>query len=1180
MRKSLLLTALFMLVALFGVKAQAWQYELTSADGLPGKNMGMYWQMTTPVYELDEPTQAIRVTVFSTSNVDKHSSGYVNYGPAFPTFTMAELRLFDGEGKEVELTADMFSTNAFSLNEGSFDALVDDVPTTHFHSTYTKGEAPQAYHYIEIALNEPMSKFSLQWDTRFYYYYPDPTHVGITGGTEALPYKSENFSLGAQVTSVDAIQPNTLYAIRGNYFEYTDEGRLRTKPVYGEAFFNTYHCSSLTPSSASIIYFEPAAEGALNLYWLKDGRYLTIGTVDGAADAGRSYYVTNAAPLSFTACDSVEGAFEIKSNGSVLANSQLGRFRWVNEGKSDDAQARNFAWNIYEINVDNVATMPLLEKAIAKAENLMKTQGIASADEGEFEALETAVATAKSTVSEASVTANSVLQECAALNNLISEYRATYIWVLVDSIQAIIDEGTFCGGEEAYAIGGFPIAYKEVLEALLDEATAVGDDLANTTVVENMISKMTTKLDELYASVVTNVTNFPIHLEETKDALTAEDKRSGNRFNFTSPTYYLSEATDVIRFTWFRNTSMELKEGVGNVPFISLAEIYLYDEVGNKIELTEDMISSNSCQSNDGGGLAALCNGDEGDYYHGCWDAGAEGSYCPQNGEYAYLEIALESEITAFSYKFIGRDHSSDFYKHYPTEYAITPGTLIDYDEVKIVPVDEYKAVRGEQITDAAQIQPGELYILWSNLEVLDAEGNVVGEGNGYYNGTYQSYGKDVNSACVVTFEDAGEGKMYMRNISANNYLKTPAGWEGASVTCYANEAAPLSIMSSTNIANSFKIYYEGTVTDPEEEAYGQEQIFVMQGWASKIGMYTISSWENDDKDGESDWFIYKATVENPEKLNLSGAISTFSAFGIDYSMVGEAVGMLKIADVEPIADAVAKAEAALGSGDEAACKTAADGLRALISTVPNIKTNELISGQNYVIRSANKEFKEYHGDKKMAIFVNPANGSGAQPDANMLYFNYEYTLDGQDSTIFHFTFVQDTIYNEGEETWAKYTIKNVLYDEYIMPEGTNGKNLTTAKFSSSDAAPLIYLRPRATGQFALVGVDAWHGGAKPNQAYFETRTGGGPYGTSGKAHYGRVATWSYSANTAQWQIIPVATETSINNLVIDEPAGEVVSETYYTADGVATNGPVKGVCIRKRIYANGVIETKKVFIK
>ena len=67
MRKSLLLTALFMLVALFGVKAQAWQYELTSADGLPGKNMGMYWQMTTPVYELDEPTQAIRVTVFSTS---------------------------------------------------------------------------------------------------------------------------------------------------------------------------------------------------------------------------------------------------------------------------------------------------------------------------------------------------------------------------------------------------------------------------------------------------------------------------------------------------------------------------------------------------------------------------------------------------------------------------------------------------------------------------------------------------------------------------------------------------------------------------------------------------------------------------------------------------------------------------------------------------------------------------------------------------------------------------------------------------------------------------------------------------------------------------------------------------------------------------------------------------------
>ncbi len=1184
MKKSLLLTALFMMAAIFGVKAQAWQYELTSADGLPGKNMGMYWQMTTPVYELDEPTEVIRVTVFSTSNVDKHSSGYVNYGPAFPTWTMAELRLFDGEGNKVELTEDMFSSNALSLNEGSYAALIDGVPTTHFHSTYNKGEAPQAYHYIEIALPEAMSKFQLQWDTRFYYYFPDPTHVGITGGTEALPYANEKFQLGNQVTSADAIQPNTLYVLRGNYFEYADESRERTIPVYGEAFFDSYRRSSLTPSSASLIYFEPAAEGALNLFWLKDGRYLTIGTVDGAVDAGRSYYVTNAAPLTFTACDSVEGAFEIKSNGSVLGNSQMARLRWVNEGKTDDEEARNFAWNLYEASVENIATMPLLEKAIKKAEKLMETQGIASADEGEYETLATAVTAAKATVSEATATANSVLQETAALYGLVNEYRATYIWVLVDSITEIIDNGTFCGGDEAYAIGGFPIAYKEVLEALLDEATSVGDDLANTTVVENMITKMQNTLNELYASVVTSVTNFPIHLEETKDALTTEDKRSGNRFNFTSPTYYLSEATDVIRFTWFRNTSMELKEIVGNVPFISLAEIYIYDEVGNKIEITEDMISANSNQADDGGGLAALCNGNENDYYHGCWDGDPDahaGSYFPQNGEYAYIEITLPSEITAFSYKFIGRDHSSDFYKHYPTEYAITPGTLIDYDEVKIVPVDEYKATRGEQITDATQIQAGELYLLWGNLNAVDSTGAVVGEGNGYYDGTFQGYGTEVNSACIVTFEDAGDGKFYMRNLSSNNYLKTPAGWEGASATCYESEAAPLSIMKSTNLENSFKVYYEGTVTDPEEDGYGEERIFVMQSWGSKIGMFTIPAWEKDDKDGESDWYIYKATVENPEKLNLSGVISTFSTFGIDYSMVGEAVGMLKIEDVTPIADAVAKGEAAFNSGDEAACKTATAELRALINTVPNITTNELISGNNYVIRSANKEFIPYHGDKKIAMFVNPANGSGAQKDAaNMLYFNYEYTLDGQDSTIFHFTFEQDTVYNEGEETWGKYTIKNVLYDEYIVPEFPNGKNLTTAKFSSSAAAPLIYLRPRATGQFALVGVEAWHQNNYPNYSYFETRTGGGPYGTSGQAHYGRIATWSYSANTAQWQIIPVTTETSIGNLVVDEPAGEVVSVSYYTPDGVASNVPVKGVCIVKKVYANGVIETKKMFVK
>ena len=1183
MRKSLLLSMLISMMAVFGVQAQTWQHEMTKADGLPGKNMGMYYRMTTPVYELDEATNVVRLTVFSTNNVDNNfPSGFTNNSSAFPTFAISEIRLFDGEGNQVEVTADMITTNALALNEGSIDAMVDNTPSTHFHSTYSKGEVPQAYHYIEIALNTPMSKFQLQWDTRYYYFYTDPTHVAVTTGEEALPNKDAEFVLGEQVTSVDAIQTNKLYVLRGNYFEFTRTDDERTLPSYGEAFYHSPIGAALTPSAASLLWLEDAGDGKYFMHWLGYDRYIKAGgEIEAGAYVEATADPTAAAALEFSECDTTAGAFIITSENNYLGQRRFVKMSWVNkDNREGETSTYHYAWNLYDATANMKAVAPYLQESIDKAEELMAIQGVASEDEGEFEALSAAVAAAKDLLAAGEADGNETLQAYANLNALINAYRITYIYVLTDSISAIVesDDIVFC--EDGWTEGGFPATWEQALIDLMDEAGMVADNPTSSALVENTIAKVCNSLNSFWGSAVNEVATFPIHLEEEKDGLTEENKRVGNRFNFTSPLYYLSEATDVIRFTWFRNTSMELKESEGNVVFISLAEIYLYDEQGNKIELREDMLTTNSLQSNDGDGLLALCDGNEGNYYHGCWNHTAEGSYCPQNGEYAYLDIALDTEISAFSYKFVGRDHSNDFYKHYPTDYAITPGTLIDYEAVKIPEVDEYNGVRGEQITDAAQIVPGELYVLWGNLDVV-SNGT---DGSGYY-GAWQNAGKEMKSACVVTFEDAGDGKFNMRNVATNAYLKTPAGWEGASTTYFKDEACPLSIMASSNLENSFKIFYEGEITDPEESAaggYGAEAIFVMQAWASNIGMYTITDWESDDTDGESDWYIYKASVDNQEKLNLVGMIAAVESFGIDYENVGEGVGMLNEAVVAPIADAVAKAQAVVETGDEAACKAAAAELAQVIQTIPSINTNPLISGNDYIIRSANKEFKDYHS-QNIAMFAGPANGSGADANAaNMVWYNYEYSLDGVDSTVFHWTFTQDTIVNEGEEAWAKYTIKNVLYDEYIVPAFPNGKNITTSPFSSNDAAPLIYMRPseQKVGMWTLVGVEAWHQPSYPSYCYFEVRTGGGPYGTGPAAHYGRVATWSYSANSTQWHIIPVTKTTSISDIVVEEPAGEVISTTYITPDGVTSNVPVKGVCIIRRVYANGVITSEKKFIK
>ena len=151
---------------------------------------------------------------------------------------------------------------------------------------------------------------------------------------------------------------------------------------------------------------------------------------------------------------------------------------------------------------------------------------------------------------------------------------------------------------------------------------------------------------------------------------------------------------------------------------------------------------------------------------------------------------------------------------------------------------------------------------------------------------------------------------------------------------------------------------------------------------------------------------------------------------------------------------------------------------------------------------------------------------------------------------------------------------------EYIVPEIGPGKNLVVGEFDPS-LAPRIYVVPgEKPGLRRFVGAEAWRSNENI-YSYFEVRTGGGGYGTGGEAHYGHVAQWYFLANTAQWKLIPVANTTSIDDLVVDEPMGdEVVSASYYTPAGIATGKPVKGVNIVKIVYANGVIETKKIFVK
>ncbi|MBR2607060.1 MAG: hypothetical protein IKC70_03925 [Bacteroidaceae bacterium] len=1196
MRRSILLTMLFTLFTALTVgAAEPWQYSFSKETSPCFKNKGVYSQFTSPLIELDEPTEVIRLTVFATRNTDMNSGqrteGFSNSAPAFPTFAISELRILDKFGDPVELYEENFETNALSLNEGGLYDLSDFDINTYFHSTYSDGEAPQAYHYINIILPDAMDKFTLEYDSRLYWYFTDPTYIAITGGTEALPWNEEGFVLGEQVTDTAAIKPNTFYALRGSYFEYTRIDNQSYEPLFGNAFYHSPHGAALTPSMASVFYLEDAGEGKYYMRWLKNDHYLSKYDNMGASEyAAWNDNVKKASAITFLPCDTVAGAFQIKDGVLNLGQRRNIRMNWVTDSQIayDTKNTYHYAWNVYNVDFSNTAVAPILQASIDKAEALIEEQGGYMGYEEDI-LMPEALSAAKDIVLNASASAKEMFDRNVALNAAINEYRNMYLYALIDSVTEIFDDENiiFCDPDDDWVAGAFPEEYRVLLENSIDRGYEIADAAKNYDDIDACINSICETLASFWAARVGELTSFPIVLTEECGL---KNNLKDNIYYWDSPMYYLDEPTDVIRMTVFKNSSGETEPDYNvGTPFFCLGEFILYDVNGNKMELREDMFSTNSLQTHDGSGLAGLCDGNPYTFYHGCYAPDStNGSYAPEKafeGEYCYIEVKLDEEISAFSYGFVSRQYPYDYYMHLPLYFAFTPGEEItkdDADDILADVPDEFEVVLGEKIKSVEEIVPGELYALSGNL-------NVVKNGTeptGFYNSFNSVSGKTLEKACAVVFEKAEEGGYYIRNIAGNMYMKKPTHWAGVSTTYYQDESFPMTIAPSTNLAEAFKIYYQGMVTLPDTATryYNEEVYYMLQDWGSYMGLYPVKDFSEDDTDGESDWCIYRMSMQRRGKFELKSVVATIKAEGVDFDYVGEAVGMYSGNDVTELVNAVNKSEALLSGDDDAECRAVAGELQGLLQTaVRSLEMNEFVSGQNYVIRSANDEFIPYHGDEKFAMYVGPTNYEDTHRDnETMLWWTYEYAY-GLDSAAYQFTFVEDTVRLEGDATesgWGKYTIKSVLADQYIVPEIGPGKNLVVGEFDPS-LAPRIYVVPgEKPGLRRFVGAEAWRSNENI-YSYFEVRTGGGGYGTGGEAHYGHVAQWYFLANTAQWKLIPVANTTSIDDLVVDEPMGdEVVSVSYYTPAGIATGKPVKGVNIVKIVYANGVIETKKIFVK
>lgn len=148
---------------------------------------------------------------------------------------------------------------------------------------------------------------------------------------------------------------------------------------------------------------------------------------------------------------------------------------------------------------------------------------------------------------------------------------------------------------------------------------------------------------------------------------------------FSSPLYRAqSGKVETLRFTVNRTK--------GNTKYFCLSELEFYDAAGNKIVLAASNVASNADHnalnpnSPDGGGFAALFDGQTSTYFHSAWRN--------MPTEDHYLEVTLPNGgYDAFSFKMLSRAHSIDNGVTYDQSHTF-PGVMVMTTSVVLVATD------------------------------------------------------------------------------------------------------------------------------------------------------------------------------------------------------------------------------------------------------------------------------------------------------------------------------------------------------------------------------------------------------------------------------------------------------------------------------------------------------------
>lgn len=1183
-------------------------------------------------------TTGVRYSVVETTPLNQLHS----YGPCWAMGEMIVLDA-NGDTIPYTATSNAGHNELTGGTDGQgLEALNDGKLNNYFHTVWNSSyDIADAYHWIELDFGKSVDAFQLVWYTRPNQHQNRPLIIGLTPAgvdfTEESLYSEYQFSLGEQVTSAaDLADENAFFAM---YIEgetsYSNGEEEFTGPgnVFVSMGHNSYNVGTLVEAHPkSIVQLIPGnGENVFAVYMPVTDVYLAdasawSGNYNGANGWQYAYnqpkYLQE---IQFT--ERKDGDFELSyeiehegetitvwigydMRGSLKIFPAEEKERLETAASTGDYSGGSFAlpvdfgFSFYKTNVAegvierlSVASIAdeVLTPAIEEAREYIATYGDHEGyDEDDTKgALEEVISAAEDAL-EANDLAGifTAKDEVAAA---LSEYLAQRVYLLYDQIAELVAEWEGNNVTPPYTMADEG-KYTSNSKNYLDNAEAVCANVESnyeTMSAANIIAAydQVAALMEQFRNSALKFSTFPALVTGISNAVSADYE---NNAVWRSNDLVLNEAINGVRLTV---TSVYIGSAAGGglfggFPMLALGELKLYDANGDEVALTEANVMASATEVNEGfeSTAARLVDGvitGAGSYFHSPW-----GGTAPS--ELVYIEVTFPEPMSAFTVELYSRDKSTTggMVSLWPSELAIS-NLGQKYDPL-LFAANPYNVKVGEQVTAVTDITDG-IYVIRGLLNThpvygLDEDGNLQGAGS-FYNGVERFHESvdAVREDCVFRIKSNSDGTFNILSFGEGKYWPSSTSNDYVSSTVYKSLAANIKIeaVADQAIENSFVLYEEhadlttvSDSTDTDEDGILDSATetatpyVVYMDWNSGLATRPVVSVQPrsgvaDDADdawgdslcfnkgnGEGQWQIYKVVMDNADYALLSGMVEATSSISL---LEGNDPG--RVADMGNYPDALAAAEACVADSVYAEAAGNVTALENAINGLVGLERTPMTPGY-YMIVSAFPTYYEQQNVEK-AMYVNPDALTLGWKNANeadkTFYFDFQPSSEAE-------ILLAEGVITE-EQAAILYTIRPVGTIEsnewYVSETSAVSTQIDVAEWASNyivqmlDGASSFNLSPATNASWSL------HTNGHSNGA-----------GVSGNLVY-----WYGDSGASQWYLKKVDyTPTAIEDVVVE--GDEVVSVAYYTVGGASSSAPVKGINIVRIVYANGVVETKKILVK